>query len=317
MVSLFRTVAIAFCVLLAGSAFPAQAQEALRVTGPATPLVGSEAAPFGHARWAPDGTRLAVTRPGYDGLWVVNANGDALTQLTDEASAGYGAAWAPDGSALLARVARYDDRFRSDAVKVFDLATSEVRALTDYRASLPMLPRWQSGAAVVLVDEEATEALASGLTVDAARDVAQTVYAEHPQSGLVVVRPDGSRSRYLADQRVINAVASPDGQRVAFEVMGGDLHVMNADGSGLTSLGRGHRPTWAPDGDWVAFMRTEDNGYFFTAADLYAARPDGSATIQLTATPDRLEMNPAWAPDGTALAFDDNAGTVYVLTIED
>ena len=28
-------------------------------------------------------------------------------------------------------------------------------------------------------------------------------------------------------------------------------------------------------------------------------------------------MNPAWSPDGTQIAFDDNAGTIYTLTIDD
>ncbi|MEO0742962.1 MAG: hypothetical protein AAF089_15365 [Bacteroidota bacterium] len=300
--------------LVASAGAPAYGQ--LRAVGTAVPVVGDASEPFAHPSWSPDGTQLAFSRPSYDGLWVADADGAAPQQITAEAGAGFTAAWAPSGNAIVARVARFEGPRRSDAVKVFDLATAETRTLTDYRASMPTLPRWRADGTVVLVADDEAEALATGLSGIEARQKARTVYAEHPASGLVVLRPDGSRARYLRTERIINAAGSPDTRQVAFEVVGGDLFVMNADGSGLTSLGRGHRPTWSPDGQWVAFMRTQDNGYTFTAADLFAARADGSDIVQLT-TSEALEMNPAWSPDGTQIAFDDNAGTIYTLTIDD
>jgi len=98
--------------------------------------------------------------------------------------------------------------------------------------------------------------------------------------------------------------------------LGGPLVVMDADGSNRVDLGRGSRPTWSPDGRWLAFMVTEDDGHAFTAADLVAVRADGSARVALTATPDRLEMNPSWSPDGRALAYDDAVdGALYLLPL--
>jgi Tol biopolymer transport system component len=117
---------------------------------------------------------------------------------------------------------------------------------------------------------------------------------------------------------LLNVAPSPDGRRVAFEVYGGNLFVMSLDGSSLVDLGHGARPTWSPDGRWVAFMVTEDDGHTVTAADLVAARADGSGQVALTSTPDRLEMNPSWAPDGRALAFDDATdGALYLLPVSE
>jgi dipeptidyl aminopeptidase/acylaminoacyl peptidase len=298
---------------------PAAAQSTLRPAGEPIQLVEGG---FAHPVWSPDGTRLAFTRPGYTGLWVSAADGDSVRQLTDEPASGFGFAWSPDGSALLSRVARFEGARRSDAVKVFDVETGAVEAVTHYRARMPALPRWSAdGSAILLPLRDGVEVFARPTEAGTpARPVAPTSPAFLAAgTALEAVRLSASgpqTERLLDDQRVLNAVASPDHAQVAFEVMGGDLHVMNADGSGLISLGPGHRPTWSPDGRWVAFMRTEDDGERFTASDLFAARADGSAIVALTQTPGRLEMNPSWAPDGRGLAFDDlDDGAIYLLPI--
>jgi Tol biopolymer transport system component len=112
----------------------------------------------------------------------------------------------------------------------------------------------------------------------------------------------------------LNVEPSPDGRRVAFEVLGGNLFVISIDGAAPVDLGSGHRPQWSPDGEWVVFMKTEDDGHVTTASDLFAARADGSSMVRLTASPDALEMNPSWSPDGRRIAFDEG-GAIYVMRV--
>lgn len=313
-----RLGALAFALLLS---VPAAAQDALRPAGEPTLLIGSEADAFAHPRWSPDGRRLALTRPGYAGLWTVTPDGQDLRQITDEHAAGFGFAWSPDGQALLARVAQVEDGRRTHTVKVFDLTTGEAEALTEYRRRMPALPVWSAeGTAVLLPTDGTAEVLARVDTAEplrpAAPDAAAFAVAGERLEAIRLSAGETRVTPLLEGRRVLNAVASPDGSRVAFEVMGGNLHVANADGSELTDLGPGHRPAWSPDGEWVAFMRTEDDGEAFTAADLFAARADGSTVVRLTDTADRLEMNPSWSPDSGRIAFDDlTDGAVYLLPV--
>lgn len=314
------TVFIFFCTgLLWLPSVIVLAQVAPRASGDATRLVGDADDAFGHPQWSPDGRYLAVSRPGYNELWVLHPDGSGLRQITDEAAAGFGYTWAPDGSALLARVARYDGPRRFNAVKVFDVETGAVQQLTEYRTMMPALPMWSAdGTQVLLLSRGTLETLA---TDRAAFDPSKTaqptllVKNSHIES---VDASTGIRTVINAsgEQSVLNLVASPDGAQVAFERMGGGLHVMNADGTGLVDLGMGNRPRWSPDSQWVVFMRAEDDGHAYTASDIYAARNDGSEMVQLTRTPDRLEMNPSWSPDGRFIAFDDiDEGAVYVLPL--
>jgi Tol biopolymer transport system component len=97
--------------------------------------------------------------------------------------------------------------------------------------------------------------------------------------------------------------------------MSGNMYVMNADGTGLIDLGKGYRPQWAPDGEYLVYMITQDDGHQLLASDLYVIRCDGREKTQLTATTDKLEMNPSWS-GGKKIAFDVmHEGAIYVLEI--
>jgi hypothetical protein len=237
------------CLLLAlfATAGPAAAQTTLRASGDPVRLTDGTVA-FAHPTWSPDGTRLASTQPGYASLWVLSADGASIRQVTDEPASGFGFTWSPDGRALLTRVARFEGQRRLDAVKVFDADTGAAEAVTEYRARMPALPTWSvDGSAILLplpdgleVFARPTEASAAVRPVPPARPAFVTT-----RTTLEAVRlgPSGPQTEQLLDdRRVLNAVASPDHTQVAFEVMGGDLHVMDADGSNLINLGPGHRP---------------------------------------------------------------------------
>lgn len=302
------------CAGLIGSA-DVRAQS-LQADGDAILLVDDGA--WMQPKWSPDGTRLAITQPRYEGITLVDVPSGAVQQLTDEAGAGYGFAWSESGDAIVARVTRVEGRSRSHAVKLFDLAAGEERALTDYRPHMATTPQWADGEASValMTPSGEVERVATGRATVASK-AAMPVLAPASDGIRLVRSSDRSEVVRSFDGRdVINVTPSPDGSRVAFEIVGGNLMVMDANGGNVRDLGVGYRPTWSPDGRWVAFMVSEDDGHSFTASDIYAALADGSERVQLTSTRDRLEMNPSWSPDGRHIAFDDVAtGSIYLLPV--
>jgi dipeptidyl aminopeptidase/acylaminoacyl peptidase len=81
---------------------------------------------------------------------------------------------------------------------------------------------------------------------------------------------------------------------------GGDIYLINADGSGLRRLTHGFEPALSPDGRQVAFTRWDE------PRGLWLINVDGTSGRHLV-TANRAR-SPAWTPDGQAIVFERSAG---------
>jgi eukaryotic-like serine/threonine-protein kinase len=117
---------------------------------------------------------------------------------------------------------------------------------------------------------------------------------------IYTVQVVGNALHYLVDAAA--ASWSPDGKQVAYSTPGGDIDIINADGTGahkLTSVGGvASELSWSPDGRTIRFFRDH-------LKSLWEITSSGSNLHQLLEAwhPAELKCCGMWSPDGKFFAF--------------
>ena len=283
-------------------------------------LVGSNQDICMNPVFSPDGKSIAYTKANYKGLWIFELTSNSNKQITDEDAAGFAFKWSSDSKSILSRVSKYENLRRYNAIKIYNVGAATSNQLTDYRTMMPYLPNWiNDDSEVYLPTKEGIEAYKTGKNKKIQNEALELgSYAKNDK--IVVHNFEANTDQIttpIENADIINLITSPDNKKVAFEVIGSNLYSMNIDGTNLTDLGKGNRPRWSFDSNKIIYMIAEDDGYRFTASDIYSINFEGTEKENLTSTNELIELNPCFAPDGKSIVFDViNNGSIYILNIE-
>jgi eukaryotic-like serine/threonine-protein kinase len=128
----------------------------------------------------------------------------------------------------------------------------------------------------------------------------QSYPAEMASQPLYTFQLVGGAHRYLADAPTAGGTWSPDGKLVAFFTSGGDINIINSDGTGahkLAAVGStANLLSWSPDGSAIRFSRD---------VDFWEITSGGSKLHQLLPGwhPSEFKCCGRWSPDGGFFVF--------------
>ncbi len=236
--------------------------------------------------WSPDGSKLAVTGDNYIGIWVANADGTELTQVSDALGAGYQMTWS-DESNITSTPYEMVDNKRMTRVESVNVATGKTTQVAAAERNFKRSKALKATSALQIMLDEPSKAtsLIEGLNE-------------------------------YAGKWVLNPALSPDGTKIAFQIQGKGMFVCNADGTGLKALGKGSHASWMPDNQNIMVTLIKDNGERFTASDIYCVDINTGKSQNITPNTDVIPVTMAVSPDGSKVAFDNDAdGCIYIIDL--
>jgi dipeptidyl aminopeptidase/acylaminoacyl peptidase len=295
--------------------------------GEAVPLTSEEVS-SDHPRWSPDGKFLAFLSErketnGSEGktqVYLLNRLGGEAQRLTDTVQDVEDFAWSPKGKRLVLIL-------RDPSREELEAATNKAKDKEDNGADKPPAKKAKAQRPWVIdrlyfkedtigyLDRRRTHLYVFDVASKSMTQVSSGDYDDTAPAW----SPDGKQLAFVSNR----SKPDPDATYAS------NIWVVSADNTDngvsplqvTTGLGGDHRPTWSPDGKWIAYSTRLDPKLFEYATSHIAVSPaSGGPAKVLTLALDRNATDPQFAPDGGGVYFivdDDGTQNLALANLAD
>lgn len=254
-----------------------------------------------------DGTKMLLTSENYAGLSLFDLQQGSLTQLSQDAGAGFQPLFSTDNSTVFFRSKEIKEGYSYVSVKSCALRDGAVKTLLSPRRDIGRLVPYADG---IAFSQE--KQLRKATVSETATAVPAFVSNENLD---LVLYKDGKRTVLRPYEEELNYIwssLSPDGQKILFNTKYGTA-VCDLEGNILTQLGHLNAPVWFTD-NLVVGMYDEDDGHVITASSIAVVSLDGTVKQQLTDGKE-IAMYPSVSAQSGKIAFNTSDGKIYVMTV--
>ncbi len=267
---------------------------------------------FFFPKFSPAGEAVFFTSENYNGLWKLSLESGSLEQISSKPGIGYKFQFTADGNKLIYRTTNFKNKRKFHSLFEYDLINKKENVLEESVRNLSP-PQINMDGNVFYIAQGMMKTASAKLLKTNNQSV--SVFIEDRNLFLSI---NGERKKLnpLGKGIYLWPSLSPAGDKILFTAGGKGTFICDLNGNILVELGYANYPKWSPDGKWILFMKDKDDGYNYTASDLYVKSEDGKTEVQLTDTANEIEMYGEWSPDGTEIVYHTNNGEIRLIKLQ-
>ncbi len=242
--------------------------------------------------WSPNGEKILFTNHENNALFTIELKSKKLEKVKSGEGIGYLANWSLDSNNIIFREKPIGGTFSNLKVKSINLISKKEKVLAGVHPdNTKMVVQTKSGNHLVVYINQET------LKLEAKKGVNGKPW--------VITKEDG---------QFYHPIVSPNQEYVVVH-QGANMYSYRISGKDQRKdLGIGLASSWLPDSSGVVTFEDKSvDGHTVSASDLFYISARSSKKIQLTATPDTVEMWGDISPNGKQIAFsDEKTGAIFI-----
>lgn len=279
-------------------------------------ITSTDEGTFTHPKMSADGSKIFFSGANFKGLYLHNLSTQKLTMLTDKPGAGYQFCIAPGGDKVYYRTHEYVGTKRYYSLIGQDI-NDGVKQIIEQRKRILSTPRISNSGNLTYVVDARLETKEINESPDNTLFAAKQERSVYIRNRMIALYVDDQEKllQPLGQGIYLWPSLSPDGSKLLFTKAGDGTYVSDLEGNIIAEIGYANAPGWSPDGDWIVYMKDEDDGHVFTASDIFVSSLDGTEKFQITDTPEQIELYPDWGKDISQIVYETMDGVIYLAEL--
>jgi Tol biopolymer transport system component len=258
--------------------------------------------------YSPSGKEIYLTNSLYNGIWQYVIETKLLREITRDPGSGYNFAISSDCRKIAYRrtLIKENSFERKQEIILLDVVSLQSEVfLSGNDIQTP----------VFIQNELVVTDLQSKKTIFSEKALSQTALLGSENSKIIV---SINREKKVIDPfengQYLWQSLSPDRSKLVAIEMDRGAFICDLNGKNIVKIGRCDSPKWTRSGQWVIGMNDLDDGHKIVSSEIVAVSADGTKRIQLTDTPESLELYPSCSALSDSFVVCTANGEILVYT---
>ncbi|MCK4755283.1 MAG: PD40 domain-containing protein, partial [Calditrichia bacterium] len=272
---------------------------------------------FQNPVFSTDSKRIYFTSSNYNGIYYYDLDEKKLYTLNNESGSGYHFAISADGRKVYYRAeAPAVKRRRRFMLFEQEVTSGKSKKLLEKSVRNVSTPRLIKNNILIYSIDDKLKLLNLDRVKEESNFRLDVSYFSIQKNQLNIHQPGNESYNISFDGRsLLWPEWAHTGERMIVYVSGMGLQLIDPLKKDSRPLGDFRAAKWSPYENMIVYMRDVDDGERILESDIFTFNLLDNKSINLTQTPDVIEMYPDWSPGGKMIAYHTDKGNIELLEL--